>query len=63
MTLCPGNFIESFGLVPLESLANGTPAICSAVGAFREFYNFEGIRIVPYGDIEGFVNKGIELLE
>ena len=63
LTLCPGNFIESFGLVPLESLANGTPVICSAVGAFREFSNFEGIRIIPYGDIEGFVNKGIELLE
>ena len=62
LTLCPGNFIESFGLVPLESLSNGTPAICSSVGAFREFDGFDGIRVVPYGDTKSFVKKGLELL-
>ncbi|NCG35094.1 MAG: glycosyltransferase [Dehalococcoidales bacterium] len=62
LTLCPGNFIESFGLVPLESLANGTPSVCSSVGAFRDLSNFPGIRLAPYNDIEKFVQKGLELL-
>mgnify|MGYP006077951777 FL=1 len=63
LTLCPGNFIESFGLVPLESLANHTPSVCSSVGAFREFSNFPGIRLAPYNDIDIFVEKGLELLD
>tara|TARA_B110000438_G_scaffold290642_1_gene326621 strand:- start:8571 stop:9923 length:1353 start_codon:yes stop_codon:yes gene_type:complete len=62
LTLCPGNFIESFGLVPLESLANQTPSICSSVGAFRDLSNFPGIRLAPYNDIDLFVQKGLELL-
>ena len=62
LTLCPGNFIESFGLVPLESLSNGTPAICSSVGAFREFDGFDGLKVIPYGDTKSFVKKGLELL-
>ena len=62
LTLCPGNFIESFGLVPLESLANGTPSVCSSVGAFRDLSNFPGIRLAPYNDIEKFVQKGLELI-
>lgn len=33
ITLCVGNFIESFGLVPVESLACGTPVVVSRVGA------------------------------
>ncbi|MEX0763471.1 MAG: glycosyltransferase family 4 protein [Dehalococcoidia bacterium] len=52
VTLCPGNFIEAFGLVPLESVAAGTPAICARVGAFRELEGFPGISHVAYGDVE-----------
>jgi|TARA_B110000263_G_scaffold220223_1_gene207950 glycosyltransferase involved in cell wall biosynthesis len=63
LTLCPGNFIESFGLVPLESLANQTPSVCSSVGAFRDLSNFPGIRLAPYNDIEKFVQYGLELLD
>ena len=36
VTLCPGNFIESFGLVAYESLACGTPVIAARVGALRD---------------------------
>jgi len=62
LTLCPGDFIESFGLVPLESIANNTPALCSSVGAFRDLRNFPGIEVIPYGDIKKFVEKGTLLL-
>jgi len=62
LTLCPGDFIESFGLVPLESVVNGTPAICSSVGAFRELKDISGIELIPYGDIKKFVNTGINMI-
>ena len=49
VTLCVGSFVESFGLVPLESVANGTPAVCAMVGALRQFHDVDGISLVPYG--------------
>ncbi len=52
VTLCIGSFVESFGLVPVESVANGTPAVCASVGAFRQFADIDGIFSVPYGQIE-----------
>jgi glycosyltransferase involved in cell wall biosynthesis len=52
ITLCVGSFIESFGLVPLESVVNGTPAVCSRVGALRQFAGIDGVELVPYGDVQ-----------
>lgn len=49
-TLCIGSFIEAFGLVPLESIAAGTPAVCVRVGALRELEGVPGLHFVPYGD-------------
>ncbi len=51
VTLCVGSFIESFGLVPIESVANGTPAICARVGALRQFADVGGITLVDHGDV------------
>lgn len=51
VTLCIGSFIEAFGLVPVESVAAGTPVVCASVGAFRQFQDVEGITVVPYGDV------------
>jgi glycosyltransferase involved in cell wall biosynthesis len=51
VTLCIGSFVESFGLVPIESVVNGTPAICAKVGALRQFDGIDGILMVGYGDI------------
>lgn len=51
VTLCPGSFVEAFGLVPLESVAAGTPAIAAKVGAFREQMGIVGIRHFDYGDV------------
>ncbi len=50
VTLCLGSFVESFGLVPIESVANGTPVVCARVGALRQFAGIDGITLVPYGD-------------
>jgi glycosyltransferase involved in cell wall biosynthesis len=51
VTLCLGSFIESFGLVPIESVAAGTPVVASMVGALREFSDIQGIMLVPFGDV------------
>jgi glycosyltransferase involved in cell wall biosynthesis len=51
VTLCIGNFIESFGLVPLESVAAGTPAVCARAGGLRDLEGIAGLWHVPYGDI------------
>ncbi len=51
VTLCIGRFIESFGLVPVESVVAGTPAVCTRVGALRELEGLPGLRHIPFGDI------------
>lgn len=51
VTLCPGSFVESFGLVPVESAVAGTPAVCSLSGAFRDLTGIPGIAHVEHGDI------------
>lgn len=51
VTLCIGSFVESFGLVPVESVVNSTPAICAKVGALRHYDGIDGIFMVGYGDI------------
>ena len=48
VTLCLGSFVESFGLVPVESVANGTPVACARVGALREFDGIDGIFLESY---------------
>lgn len=63
ITICPGNFIESFGLVPLESVVNNTPAICSSVGGFRNYTNIPAIKLFPYGDIDSAVDNILDCLE
>ena len=63
LTLCPGNFIESFGLVPLESVNNLTPSLCSAVGAFRDLRDISGVESIPFGFAEDFVSKGLFLMK
>jgi glycosyltransferase involved in cell wall biosynthesis len=51
VTLCLGNFIESFGLTVYESLACGTPVVAARVGALREAPAFADLHRVEYGDI------------
>ena len=63
VTLCPGNFVESFGLVPLESVVNHTPAVCSSVGGFRSYSDIPAIKLFPYGDIDTAVELILESLD
>ena len=63
VTICPGNFVESFGLVPLESVANNTPAVCSLVGGFRNYTNIPAIKLFPFGDIDMAVDNILDCLE
>ncbi|MBT4125917.1 MAG: glycosyltransferase family 4 protein [Chloroflexi bacterium] len=63
VTLCLGSFIESFGLVPVESVAGGTPAVCTRVGALRQFEGIEGISLVPQADIAAAAEAVSALLE
>ena len=58
-TLCVGSFIESFGLVPLESVIDGTPAVCARVGALRQFDDIEGVELVAYGDVQAGAGAAI----
>ncbi|MDA1258767.1 MAG: glycosyltransferase family 4 protein [Chloroflexi bacterium] len=50
VTLCPGNFIESFSLVAYESLACGTPVAAAGVGALRYLPDHPDVHTFPYGD-------------
>jgi glycosyltransferase involved in cell wall biosynthesis len=51
VALCLGSFVESFGLVPVESVISGTAVVCVRVGALREFADIDGVTMVAYGDI------------
>ncbi len=61
ITLCPGRFVESFGLVPLESVAAGTPAVCARVGGFREHEGLPGLRHFDFGDTQTAASIIVEL--
>lgn len=55
---------EAFGLVILEGLACGVPSVATAVGGIPEVIE-DGINgfLVPYGDVEAAVEKGLLLLQ
>jgi glycosyltransferase involved in cell wall biosynthesis len=52
VTLCPGNFIESFSLVSYESLACGTPVVAAGVGALRDLPEHPDVHIFPYASAD-----------
>jgi glycosyltransferase involved in cell wall biosynthesis len=52
VTLCPGNFIESFSLVAYESLACGTPVVAALVGALRDL-KFPGVHTFDWNLPDG----------
>jgi len=60
VTLCPGNFIESFGLTAYESLACGTPCVAATVGAFRDFPEAADFHRFEYGDTRRAADAVIE---
>ena len=58
----PGNFIESFGLIPLESIYNQTPVVCYKVGALRDLSEIPGIFQVKYNEIDTFVDSILDAI-
>lgn len=62
VTLCLGNFVETFGNVAYESLACGTPSVVAKVGVHRTLLPDELIDKVDYGDIEGAVDCVLAIL-
>jgi len=62
VVICPGNFVESFGLISLEAIYNRTPVVCYKVGALRELYDIPGIYQVTFGDIDVFVDSILDAI-
>lgn len=53
VTLAVGNYVETFGNTPYESLACGTPAVAARVGPYREMLaDAPGVTLVDYDDDE-----------
>jgi len=51
------SFVETFGIVTLESLARGRPVVVSDVGASRDLVNDKNGYIVKVGDVEDLASK------
>lgn len=52
LTLVMGNYVETFGNTPYESLACGTPALVARVAAYRDILRDEYVDLYDYGDVE-----------
>jgi glycosyltransferase involved in cell wall biosynthesis len=62
VTVALGNYVETFGNVPYESLACGTPVIASRVGTYREMLPPEHVALVDYGDINAATDHAVRIL-
>jgi len=61
VSFAPGNYVETFGNVPYESLACGTPVIAARVGPYREMLPDE--LLVDYGDVAAAAEKAATILK
>ncbi|MFW5690996.1 MAG: glycosyltransferase, partial [Chloroflexota bacterium] len=63
VTLAIGSYVETFGNVPYESTACGTPAIIARVGPGREILPEELAYKVDQGDVESAAALAAQILE
>lgn len=61
LTVALGNYVETFGNVPYESLACGTPVIAARVGPYRDMLP-ESV-LVDYGDTTAAAEKAAAILQ
>ncbi|MDQ7024737.1 MAG: glycosyltransferase family 4 protein [Anaerolineae bacterium] len=61
ITFAIGNYVETFGNTPYESLACGTPVIAARVGPYREMLPEDVL--VDYDDIEVTAKKAAHILK
>lgn len=52
VTVALGNYVETFGNTPYESLACGTPVVAARVGPYRDMLPEDFVSLVDYGDDE-----------
>ncbi|MCU0511783.1 MAG: glycosyltransferase family 4 protein [Anaerolineae bacterium] len=60
LTLAVGNYVETFGNTPYESLACGTPVIAARVAAYRDM--LPEACLVDYGDVAEAARRAAGLL-
>lgn len=53
VTFVLGSYVETFGNIPYESLACGTPVVVAKVGPYRDMLPDFAVSLVDYGDVEG----------
>jgi glycosyltransferase involved in cell wall biosynthesis len=64
LTLNLGNFVEAFGLVPLESLLCETPVICTKAGSLRyNLPNLDGVTLINYNDNNQLLEEAKNILK
>jgi glycosyltransferase involved in cell wall biosynthesis len=63
LTIAIGNYVETFGNVPYESLACGTPVLVSRVGTYREMLPEEHVAMVEYDHLETAAEKAAAILK
>lgn len=61
LTVALGNYVETFGNTPYESLACGTPALVANVGAYRGILPDD--LLIDYGDLETAAERAYRVLE
>lgn len=60
LTLALGNYVETFGNTPYESLACGTPVLAARVGPYREM--LPDALLVDYADLDTAAEKAAHIL-
>ena len=63
VTLAVGSYVETFGNVPYESLACGTPAIVARVGPARELLPDAMLHKVDFGDVAAAARIAADIIK
>lgn len=62
LTVALGSYVETFGNVPYESLACGTPVLAVRVGPYRDMLA-DQVPLVDYGDLDAAVGSALSILQ